>query len=64
MIKEDFTDQEEYFYTLVRPKTPRRSRHCLKCRISFLSKSFGNRTCGSCAAQNARAPKMSGYAYE
>ena len=32
-------------------------RACLKCGIEFLSIGYGNRTCGSCAAQNSNVAK-------
>lgn len=47
--------EDSYFYTLVRPSTPKKKRVCLKCGTSFLSAHYGNRVCGSCAAQNSRA---------
>jgi ribosomal protein S27AE len=47
--------EDSYFYTLVRPTNPKKKRRCLKCSTVFLSANYGNRVCGSCAAQNSRA---------
>ena len=55
VAKSEHIVEDSYFYTLVRPTTPKKKRHCLKCSTSFLSANYGNRVCGSCAAQNNRA---------
>ena len=48
---------EEYFYSFVM-NDEKKNRLCLKCGTAFLSKHYGNRCCGSCAAQNSRAGAM------
>lgn len=54
--KRTFLDEKEsYFYSLVRPVTEKKKKACLKCGVVFLSANYGNRVCGSCAAQNNRA---------
>jgi ribosomal protein S27AE len=55
--------EDSYFYSLVRPSTPKKKRCCLKCGTSFLSANYGNRVCGSCAAQNTRAAIRAESAY-
>jgi ribosomal protein S27AE len=52
--------ENSYFYTLIRPTTPKKKRDCLKCGTNFLSAHYGNRVCGSCAAQNSRAALRAG----
>jgi hypothetical protein len=54
---------DSYFYNLVRPGTPKKKRQCLKCRTVFLSANYGNRVCGSCAAQNTRAAVRANSVY-
>jgi ribosomal protein S27AE len=41
-------DFNDYFYSLVKPKSPRKKRPCLRCRKVFLSDSSGNRMCAQC----------------
>ena len=38
----------EYFYSLVKPRTPRKKRGCLRCHKVFLSDHYGNRICAQC----------------
>lgn len=40
--------EEEYFYSLIRPKGEKKKRSCLRCKLVFLSKDSGNRTCSTC----------------
>jgi len=40
------TYQEEYFWSLVKPKKKAKKRRCLRCRNSF--ESIDNRVCASC----------------
>lgn len=56
-------EEDSYFYTLVKPSTPKKKRNCLKCGVLFLSAHYGNRVCGSCAAQNSRASLRAGQAF-
>mgnify|MGYP006430152487 FL=1 len=49
------SEDDSYFYSLVKPTTVKKKRMCLKCGVVFLSANYGNRVCGSCAAQNNRA---------
>ena len=53
--KKRHVGEDSYFYSLVKPATPKKKRVCLKCGTAFMSSHYGNRVCGSCAAQNARA---------
>lgn len=53
--KKVYVGEDSYFYSLVKPTTPKKKRVCLKCGTTFMSSNYGNRCCGSCAAQNARA---------
>lgn len=62
-IREAMIEEDEYFFSLVRKANPKKKRTCLKCGVSFLSANYGNRTCGSCAAQNARAAVRAGQVY-
>lgn len=62
-MTEEITEEDAYFYSLVRPSTPKKKRSCLKCGIVFLSANFGNRTCGSCAAQNSRAAQRASCSF-
>jgi ribosomal protein S27AE len=39
---------DSYFYSLVKPKTPRKKRGCLRCAKVFLSDHYGNRVCAQC----------------
>lgn len=39
---------DNYFYSLVKPKTPRKERACLRCAKVFLSDHYGNRVCAQC----------------
>jgi len=39
---------ESYFYSLIKPKTPRKKRGCLRCSKVFLSDHYGNRVCAQC----------------
>lgn len=38
----------DYFYSLVKPRTPRKKRACLRCSKVFLSDHYGNRICAQC----------------
>ena len=49
----ELTPGVKYFYSLIKAAVSAK-RSCLRCGIIFVSKSTGNRTCGSCAAQNAK----------
>ena len=60
VAKSEHVIEDNYFYSLVRPSTPKKKRQCLKCGVVFLSANYGNRVCGSCAAQNNRAAVRSG----
>lgn len=61
----ELKDKEEfaYFYSLVKPSAVKKKRRCLKCATVFLSAHYGNRTCGSCAAQNTRAALRAGQSW-
>jgi hypothetical protein len=43
------------FSRLIVKKTPKKLRNCLKCRVEFVSSSYGQRVCASCCAQNDRS---------
>ncbi|MBF0198004.1 MAG: hypothetical protein HQL32_09845 [Planctomycetes bacterium] len=60
---EELIEENEYFYSLVKKANPKKKRRCLKCGIVFLSAHYGNRTCGSCAAQNSKAPNRAQQVY-
>jgi ribosomal protein S27AE len=57
------SEEDSYFYSLVKPSTAKKKRRCLKCSVVFLSANYGNRVCGSCAAQNNRASMRAGQAF-
>jgi ribosomal protein S27AE len=63
VAKSEQVIEDNYFYSLVRPSTPKKKRQCLKCGVVFLSANYGNRVCGSCAAQNNRAAVRSGLMF-
>lgn len=48
-------EEDSYFYSMVKQTDPKKKRFCLKCSTAFISSHYGNRVCGSCAAQNSRA---------
>jgi ribosomal protein S27AE len=56
-------ETDSYFYSLVKPTTAKKKRQCLKCGVVFLSANYGNRVCGSCAAQNNRASLRAGQSF-
>ena len=60
---EHLIEENSYFFSLVRPTNSKKKRGCLKCGIVFLSAHYGNRVCGSCAAQNNRASIRSSESY-
>jgi ribosomal protein S27AE len=47
-MKNGGIDFNEYFYSLVKPRTPRKKRGCLRCQKVFLSDHYGNRICAQC----------------
>jgi ribosomal protein S27AE len=53
-------EENSYFFSLIQPNTEKKKRGCLKCGVVFLSANYGNRVCGSCAAQNNRASIRAG----
>lgn len=59
----NISEEDSYFYSLVKPVTAKKKRACLKCGVVFLSANYGNRVCGSCAAQNSRASLRAGQAF-
>lgn len=60
---EKLLSENDYFFSLIKTPNPKKKRSCLKCGTIFLSASYGNRTCGSCAAQNSRASIRAGESY-
>jgi ribosomal protein S27AE len=56
-------EEDSYFYSLVKRTTAKKKRGCLKCGVVFLSANYGNRVCGSCAAQNNRASVRAGQSF-
>jgi hypothetical protein len=57
------SEEDSYFYSLVKRTTDKKKRSCLKCKVVFLSANYGNRVCGSCAAQNNRASMRAGQSF-
>ena len=43
---------------------PKKKRKYLKCGVVFSSAHLGNRTCGSCASQNQRAPIRATHTFQ
>jgi len=61
LINRDYTQEQLNREAGLKKMNQKKKRGCLKCGVSFLSDSYGNRTCGSCAAQNKRVPANAQY---
>ena len=54
----------EAFFQLVRPKTEKKSRPCLKCNKNHVTGTAGERICGQCASVNSRVGALATYSVD